>query len=211
MLYTREDTNTVTGFRISDFTIPNRNPKSWLGSILVALILVALYFLLSSTNKLFTTDNAEPMKTYTDSLHYVKLRVPTKWTAEQEVATNTTGLNTPNPVTQQVEISQLYVPKTEGITIQVYNGTPTCPLDQPLTTKLAGFPAAHDDTFNTWTIPANKATVTVSITYPGSVIHVAPENAPTAPEPSVVELYKSDVMDVLNTMELNNLTPFSCS
>src|SRR6266404_5223363 len=128
MIYTKEG-ETSTSFRISDFTIPNRNPKSWLGSILVALILVMLYFLLSSSNKLFTTDNTEPMKTYTDSLHYVKIRIPETWTTEEQTATNTTGLNTPNPVTQQIEISQVYIPKVEGIVIQVNKTTPTCPLD----------------------------------------------------------------------------------
>lgn len=148
-------------------------------------------------------------KIYIDSLHYVKVTVPHSWNTEQEEASNSMGVNTSHPVVQQIEISQLYNSQDEGITVQVYKGTPICPLNQPLSTTFAGFPASFNSILNTWTVPTTAATITVTISYPGSgmdiTTHYVSNNSVTASQQD-----QAYVMGVLKSMKLTNLHTYNC-
>src|SRR5258708_8604996 len=152
--------NTKTFFeKVSDFSRKNK----WLIIFIIVVILCIIVFSFSLTTKRNTPVTT---KTYTDSLHAFTITVPKHWITEQEAGNNTTGENTSNPVTQQIEISQLYVPPEEGVTIQVYEDKPSCPLNYSPTTTFAGFPASYDPNMQTWTIPTTKPTLTLSILYP---------------------------------------------
>ena len=195
----------------------NGQNKWWiLVIILVVFFIPAILFL--NTKKPEPVVKSKPTppvgeKIYTDTLHVFKITIPGNWTTTQSEGTNTTGLNTAHPVTQQIEITQLYIPPEEGITIQVYKGVPTCPLavNTP-TTTLADFPAFYDPIRQIWTIPTTKATLMISISYPGSkMFHLPPSQTRATPVPSIVaQQNEAYVMKVLKTMKLTNLTPFSC-
>lgn len=148
-------------------------------------------------------------KIYIDSLHYFKVTVPHSWNTEQEKASNLTGENTAHPVVQQIEISQLYNSQDEGITVQVYRGTPLCPLGQPLTTTFAGYPSAFNSLINTWTIPTTAALITITITYPGSGMDITTHYVSNT-SASASKQDQEYVMGVLKSMQLTNLKTFTC-
>ena len=168
------------------------------------LILIALvYFFFTFLYPQITS------KTYTDSLHYFSITVPKEWSTDQEEGNNTTGLNTTHPVTQKIEITQLSVSSQEGIAVQVDEGAPVCPIQKP-NTMFAGFPAYYDSFIKSWTIPTTKATIVVSISYPGSTLKQFPSASTTAPSQTEIIKGQNDVMGILKTLKLTNLKPFSC-
>lgn len=195
-----------------------RSHKGWILIIVVAVICIcAILFLHTNKPTPAVKFAAKPTpsvgkKVYTDPLYDFKITIPGNWVTQQGQGTGITGQHTAHPVTQQVEVSQLYIPPEEGITIQVYTGVPTCPLETTLTTTLAGFPASYDSTMQTWTIPTTKATLVISLSYPGGrMFRLPPSQAGATPIPSVVaQQNEAYVMNVLKTLKLTNLTPFSC-
>ena len=187
-----------------------------LGVCIVVLLIV--FFIgrnIKSTQKQSEQPTVTPvpqMKTYKDSSNYFSITAPDNWTSTKRVATSTTGLKTTHPVTTQIEITQIYVPADMGVTVQVYKTPPTCPLVQKPTTTLAGLPASYNDAIHTWTIPTTTALVSVSIAYPGSGGFHGPARQvqPTAVPQSVVDADKKLLEQILTTLKLNNLQPFSC-
>jgi len=204
------DDNTENTQSVSDYFIPTRHPKVWI-IIVIGLILVSLLvlFLINSSQNPVSNPST---KSYSDSLHYVSLNIPQDWDIDQEQGSNTTGLNTDHPVSQKIEISQLSNSSQEGITIQVQDGTPACPLAPHMNSMLVGFPASYDPNFGTWTIPTTKATVIVSVAYPGSNFARANPFATqvTPVPPAIAEKNRNEIIGILKTLKLNNLTPYSC-
>jgi hypothetical protein len=183
-------------------------------------LLVAIAFIIILLGIIFTIVELKPnqpkqnivYRTYNDKGKYFSIQIPQNWTTSQDVAQGTIGVGTPQEATQNIEEAQLSDTFGTGIQIQVYEGTPTCPLDQKLNMKLAGFPAAYEDSSGTWTIPTTKALITITVTYPGSnaIHHVLLQNAPTPVPSAVAEKNKNVMGEILKTLKLSNLVPFSC-
>jgi hypothetical protein len=152
------------------------------------------------------------MKTYHDPENNFSIQIPSNWTIRQSIATNTTGLNTPTPRTQEVTITQFTVPAEMGVTVQTYKGQPTCPFAKPLNTTLAGLPAAYDEANQQWIIPTTNATMVVSIAYPGNGGFKGPvmQSQPTVVPQSTIDADKKLLEKILSTLQLSNLKPFGC-
>src|ERR1700688_3493423 len=112
--------------------------KRWILAAIIVLLcmVVILFFYRSKPTASIKPTPSVGEKVYTDPLHDFRITVPGDWVTQQEQGTGITGQHTAHPVTQQVEISQLYIPPEEGITIQVYTVVPTCPLESKLTTTM---------------------------------------------------------------------------
>ncbi len=182
--------------------------------VFVVVIMVLIIVWKNTTPKLNTSTDNQPlkMKSYTDSGKYFSIKIPENWTSSERIAQNTTGLNTDNPIRQQVEITQLYIPAVIGVTIQVYKGQPTCPPAQPITTTFAGLPAAYSEANHTWTIPTTQATLVVSTAnsksggFQGPAKKVQPTDVPQ----SVMDADRKLLEEIISTFKPNNLQPFSC-
>jgi hypothetical protein len=156
--------------------------------------------------------NAATSTTYKDSQNYFSISIPTNWRTESTSGTNTfIDPTSQQPVTQQIEISKLYLSDREGITIQVYQGVPVCPFKQSLDTTLAKLPASYDAATETWSIPTTTATVTVSVFYPGSNFNYHMQNTDSQRSTTEMENNKRFIMGILSTLALPNLSPYSCN
>lgn len=180
-------------------------------ALIIFLVLGAIFVLLRQT----PTQQQKPLPnqtTYTDQGKFFSIQIPRSWTTSADVAQGETGIGTDHMTTQNIEETQLGTNDGFGVAIQAYEGTPACPLSQPLTTTLAGLPASYDPLLNAWTIPTTKALIIVTIAYPGSneIHHGLMQDIPT-PVPAVVtEQNRKSIMNILNTLNLTNLVPFKC-
>ncbi len=149
---------------------------------------------------------------YTDPENYFSLHVPSDWTKKLSTATNTTGTNTNHPVTQDVSITQFFVPNHKAITIQVYKGQPVCSYTPPVNTALAGLPASYNESLHQWIIPTTEATYVITIAYPGSGGFRQPLQMiqPTQIPQSVIKADKDLVEAVLVSIKLTNAKPYQC-
>ena len=177
---------------------------------LFLLVIVMVYLLLSHNH---TNDNSVSLvskKTYTDKMNVYSIAVPKNWTITENQGQNIIDQNTPHPITQQIEIAQLYLPNQYGISVQVMQGVPHCPLPA-LNTSLAGLPAYYDMLGNDWTIPTTTATIQVGISYPGPGRYNNPFSKSPTPVPSeTITADKQLLLNLLQTISLRNLTPFHC-
>jgi hypothetical protein len=184
--------------------------------VLFFVLLAVIIFLLPAyfyfTKKQSTpTPNKFVTRVYRDKGNFFTIQIPKDWKTSEAMAQGTTGIGTNQQSTQNIEEEQLTWENGTGIAIQIYEGTPSCPLNQPLTTTLAGFPASYDSNYNTWTVPTTKALITITISYPGSGIqHNMVQNAQTLPQSLDGERDKAVVTNVLKTLAFTELTPFRC-
>lgn len=150
------------------------------------------------------------LHTYKDPQNVFTVSVPTNWTTKTSTASSTTGLHSAHPVQQSIQVTQLTKPAEAGLTMQVINGTPTCPAGKPETT-IAGLPAYYNPAIYTWTIPTTTNTILISAAYPGTNSFHQRRNqpVPTYSETTIAE-DKKLVMTALASLKLNNLEPLPC-
>jgi hypothetical protein len=119
---------------------------------------------------------------------------------------------TPQQTTHTTEETHIIESPDSGIAMQVYEGTPVCPIDKPLTTTFNGFPASYDDRSSTWTIPTTKALITVTIFYPGSntIHHMLHQSSSPVSTSAESEQNKKMLFNTLKTIKLTNNSPFTC-
>lgn len=178
--------------------------------IVIILVSFLLVILIIVSLVLTNTSLLTPRKTYTDPLNVYTISVPQKWTITKSNAQNTVGQNTNHPQTQQIEVTAFYLPKHYGLSIQVIQGKPQCPLPT-LDSKLAGFPAAYDSLAHDWTIPTTTATIQVGISYPGPGRYNNPfDNASISVSPQTIEKDKQLLLNVLKSLSLGHLKPLHC-
>ena len=180
--------------------------------VMTGIILSDRFFLQPDEKSAPVTKNPVTMRTYHDPDNNFSIQVPSNWTTRQSTATNTTGLNTPSPRSQEVTITQFTVPAEMGVTVQTYKGQPTCPFAKPLNATLAGLPATHDEANQQWIVPTTNATIVVSIAYPGNGGFKGPvmQSQPTTVPQSVIDADKKLLEKILSTLKLSDLKPFSC-
>jgi hypothetical protein len=191
--------------------------KKWvlIAVIAVALLIIIRLIVAGSTSTQPASSNSSTSNAYqvfSDNKKYFYIKVPSTWTTTQTVATETTGLHTANPKTQDIEISQLYLPDQLGVTVQVYEGTPDCPLSSPINSTLAGYPASYNQAAHRWIVPTTVGNVVLSIAYPGSGGFHEPAWT-VSPTPVPQELTTEDQLllkNILSTFTPINLVPFNC-
>lgn len=188
--------------------------KIWIIFILLLIIvIVCIFTIMTYTSNKPSGKATTPVATHTyrDKGGYFSIQIPDNWQTSEDMAQGTTGVGTAHQTTQNIEETQMVLGDNTGIDIQVYEGAPACPINQPISTSLSGLPASYDNTFDTWTIPTNKALLTVTVTYPGSgVQHTMLQSIPTPIPATKVALDKQVVMSVLRTLIFINLFTFKC-
>jgi hypothetical protein len=148
------------------------------------------------------------LQIYQDPSGYFSLLIPSNWTKSQSTTTNTSGMNTPNYVVQDVDITQFSMPPDKSVTIKVYKGQPACPFAMPINSNFAGFPAAYEETGHQWSIPTTDATVVIGVSYPGSeTLPGSPST--TIPQP-IIDANKKLFNEILSNFQLNSLQPLQC-
>lgn len=186
--------------------------------IICAILIACLFYWISGKINpkkppLPPQDSLYPQtRLYEDTGKYFSIRAPINWSVNENTAVNTTGLNTNLPKSQNVEIITFSVPARMGITIQIYQGAPSCPLTEKLTSSLAGLPASYSETLHRWIIPTADAVIAASIAYPGSGGYYGFANKSrfqNFPQ-SVAEADKKLVESVLTSLKINNPQPFTC-
>lgn len=187
--------------------------KIWIIIALVFVILIGCIFIVMTYTGTKPAKVSAPIAThiYRDKGGYFSIQIPDNWQTSEDTAQGTTGIGTDHQSTQNIEETQMVLGDNTGIDIQVYEGTPVCPINQPSSTTLSGLPASFDNTYDTWTIPTNKALLTVTVMYPGSgVQHNMLQSLPTPIPSTKVALDKQVVMSVLRTLIFINLFSFKC-
>jgi hypothetical protein len=190
--------------------------KKWVLIAVVALVLLIVIRIIIVSNSQVTVPTpstaAVGTQLFSDSAKYFYIKVPSTWTTTQTVATATTGEHTANPKTQNIEISQMYLPNQVGVTVQVYEGAPTCPLAYTINATLGGYPASYNPLTHQWVIPTTVGTIAIGIAYPGSGGFHEPMqlSAPTPVGALTVTQDELLLKDVLATFTPINLIPFSC-
>jgi hypothetical protein len=187
----------------------------WLIGTIVIIFLIMIVAAFVQQPKISPVKQNPPMvmKTYTDPAKVFSVSVPSTWSTTPSTATSTTGLKTAHPVTQTMQITQFTKPAEMGLTVQVLSGKPTCPLQEKLTTTVAGLPAAFNPAISTYTIPTQTATILVSFAYPGTNSFHGPLQAsqPTPFPQATVAADKQLVFAMLKTLTFPNLKSFSCN
>ena len=187
----------------------------WLIITIVVIFLAMIVAALLQQPKVSPSEQNSPvvLKTYSDPGKVFAVSVPSTWNITPSTATSTTGLNTAHPVKQTRQITQFTKPAEMGFTVQVMSGQPSCPLQEKLTTTVAGLPASYDPGTSTYTIPTTTATVLVSLAYPGTNSFHGPlqTTRPTPIPQATVAADKQFVFSLLKTLTFPTLKPFSCS
>jgi hypothetical protein len=196
----------------TQYTNQNSKKKIWIIIVLLfVIVLGGIFILLTFMLNKPTVSMPIASHTYKDKGGYFTLQIPDNWQTSEDVAQGTTGIGTSHQSTQNIEETQMVLGDNTGIDIQVYEGTPVCPFTQPFSTTLSGLPSSYDNTYDTWTIPTNKALLTVTISYPGSgVQHNMLQSLPTPIPALKVAQDKQIVMTVLRTLIFINLFTFKC-
>jgi hypothetical protein len=189
------------------------NKRTVVYAVIVFIVLIILIVVLfNRQSQTMSQPSPTGTKVFSDAAKLYYLTVPSSWQTTQTVATETTGLHTPNPKTTRIEISQMYVPAQVGVTVQAYLGTPTCPLPAAINTTLGGYPASYDQNMHQWMIPTTAATFYITTAYPGSGGFHTPltQVAPTMVPQTTVIQDQLQLKDILGSFTPINLVPFSC-
>jgi hypothetical protein len=189
--------------------------KKWIILLVVIIVIGGTIFadrFLPDTTEQIKKEPPVTMKTYHDPDNTFSVQFPSNWTTRRSAATNTVGIKTGNPQSQEVIVTQFSVPAEMGVTVQTYKGQPTCPFAKPLNTTLAGLPTTYDEAHQQWIVPTTNATIVVSIAYPGNGGFKGPvmQSQPTVVPQSTIEADKKLLEKILSTLKLSNLKPFSC-
>jgi len=190
--------------------------RKWVVVAVIAIVLLVIIRIIVVSNSQVAVPapaiNASGTQLFSDNGKYYYIKVPSTWTTSQTVATATTGEHTATPKTQNIEISQMYLPNQVGVTVQVYEGAPTCPLGYTINSTLGGYPASYNQLNHQWVIPTTVGTIAIGIAYPGSGGFHEPMqlNAPTPVAPLTVTQDQLLLKDVLATFTPINLVPFTC-
>lgn len=176
--------------------------KTVITIIIILLVLLVVWVYMVSVQR---GSQAHPIS-YQDTANHFSITVPSNWKRTEKVAVETTGIGTAHETKQNIEIAQLFsVSKGIGITVQVYEGKPSCENTKQVNAKLAGLPATYEAKRNKWTLDTTTARFIIYSHYPGTNSFHRPRYAPipTLPPQSVI---KAD-QKVLNTIIMSTFKP----
>jgi hypothetical protein len=180
----------------------------------IILLLIIIYFLQDTwlakqpTSQPKTTSVIQT-KIYTDPAGYFSMKIPSTMQTTVNVATNTTGLKTNHPATQNIEIVTHMI-NGAGVTIQVYENKPTCQEIMTPNTTIAGFPATYDVNHLSYTIQTGNATYVLYSFYPGSGNVHAPNNYKPQLTQQQKDAYEKSLKAILQTFHPTSTQKLSC-
>ncbi len=181
--------------------------------LLPILILIIVGVIILTSLVIYNRSTIVGTKIHTDTDNKFSVKIPGNWKESETNATNRTGIGTAGEKTQKIEISQLYDPATQiGITVQVYEGAPSCVDVKKPTTTLAGLPATYDSTLRLWTIPTKDATYVVNYYFPGISVFHAPKRFifPSSVPQKEFEANQMQMEALLKSFVFKNAQPLLC-
>jgi hypothetical protein len=177
------------------------------------IIISVLLLLLGSILLIGTKKNAPPVS-YRDTANHFSITIPGNWTRTEGIAVERKNIGTAQETKQNIEIAQVFSKSNGlGITLQVYEGKPSCEDSLPSNTKLAGLPAHYDANRMTWTLDTTEAKFVIQAYYPGTgKFHLPPNTIrPTLPAQSVINADKKLLTTIIiSTFKPRILKPLNC-